>query len=136
MTNRQNIKNKDLKGKQNRVWLREGGIVCITLAKTLTEEDIWNILEDSEEKLRRLSGKGKVLINMSTTSVIRSSQFRKITTEKIKKIARDPGFEKAAIYGGDIVLRTIASFIIMTSGTKNIKIFSTEKEALKWLKKP
>lgn len=132
MTNEQTIKNKE---EQSKVWIGEDGIVRLTLAKMITEKDIWDIFEDLEEKLKRLSGKAKVLINMTTISIIRSSKFRKITAEKVKKIAIDPGFENAAICGGDIILRTIASFIVKVSRVKNIKVFTTEEEALKWLKK-
>jgi hypothetical protein len=43
-------------------------------------------------------------------------------------------FGKTAIFGLTVIPRAIAKFIIVASGVKNIKVFSDEKKALKWLK--
>lgn len=130
------LKEKDSDKNGSEVWAGGDGIVYIVLAKTLTEEDIWAVLDKTDKLLKGLTQKGKVLIDMSTSSIIRSSQFRRITAGKVKDIAMSSGFKKAAIYGGGVVLRTIASFIVMASGLHNIMIFNTSKEALEWLKQP
>ena len=77
----------------------------------------------------------KILISILTSSIIKSSRFRKKCAEKIKKIYEDTGFRKAAIFGLTLIPRSIANFIIVASGVENVKIFSDKKDALKWLKK-
>jgi len=135
MNDQETIKNKDSKEVENKVWIGDDGIIYVTLAKNLTEKDVWDIVEDVEENLERLPNKAKILVNMTTTTLIQSSQFRKTTAEKIKKIASNPKFGKAALYAEAVIWRTIASFILMASGTKNVKVFNNEKKALDWLKK-
>jgi len=132
----ENLKEKDSEKNQSRVWIGDDNIIYITIAKKLREEDIWKALDKTEELLKGFARKGKVLIDMSTSSVIRSSQFRRVTVEKVKEVVMNSGLEKAAIFGGGIVLKTIAFFIVMASGMQNVKIFNTSKEALEWLKQP
>ncbi len=47
---------------------------------------------------------------------------------------KEPGFEKLAMWGGSTVIKVVALFIITATRLKNIRYFSTEKEALSWLK--
>jgi len=55
--------------------------------------------------------------------------------ERIKRMIKDSNFKKIAIYGGDIVIRTVASFIVSASGVKKMRVFSNQEEAFKWLEK-
>jgi len=41
---------------------------------------------------------------------------------------------KAAIFGTKTLLKVLANFIIATAAKENVKFFSTEEEALEWLK--
>lgn len=134
MSNKQDIKDKEPEGEKNKIWVGKDGILHLKVARTFIEEDVMELIKEVKETLGGFQAKAKILADMSTTSIIRSSQFRKRTAEQIMKMAKDPGFEKAAIFGGNAVMRTIASFIIMASGVKNMKIFETREEALKWLK--
>ena len=81
--------------------------------------------------------KPKVLVNMKPvphTSFASSSVFRKEIVRELRKVAEDPGFEKAALWGAGVLQRTVAKFILAASGLKNIKYFKTEKESIRWLK--
>lgn len=127
--------NKDKNLKENKIWVGKDGIVRVRVAKIITELDVVEIIEETRKVLKNLSGKAKILIDISTTSTIRSSQFRKRTAEQLKRVTMEPGFEKAAIFGGSVVSRTIASFVLVAGEIKNMKLFETEDKALKWLKK-
>ncbi len=123
--------------KENKVWIDEKGTIHIFETEPFTEQDIYHILETAKEALKKLRGKGKILVKITekVTIPVTSSYTRKILVEETKNIIKDPGFEKAAIYGGSAVSRTVASFIIMATGVKNIKIFKTKEKALEWLEK-
>ena len=46
-------------------------------------------------------------------------------------------FEKIAVYGGNVIARTVGSFVLAAAvGIKNVKLFENKERALKWLKKP
>ena len=120
--------------KQNKIWTEGNNLIKVKLVKTITDKDVWFLLENLKKELIKSSEKTNILINISTTTVIRSSLFRKKTAEKIKKIIKDPNFNKAAIYGGNIVMKTIASFILKAVNSKKLKMFNNEKKALDWLK--
>ena len=120
--------------KKSRIYIGSDGIFNIIVPEILTEEDVREIIEEAKKFLERTLGKAKILIHMRTISIIHSSIFRKTTADKIKAIAEKPGYKKAAIFGPSVTLRTITNFIITASGVKNMRIFNSEKEALKWLK--
>jgi hypothetical protein len=119
---------------ENKVWTGRDGILYVKVIKTSVEEDVFEILGKIEEALKKSPPKTKILVSMLSSSIIKSSKFRNKCGEKIKKLYKNIGFGKAAIFGLNVTLRTIAKFIIVASGIKNIKVFSSEKEALKWLK--
>jgi len=128
-------KNIDLEEKKNKILVREDKIVYLEIAKEpLSEEDVWKVLEDIREILKRIPGKARVLINIRSFSIIRSSQFRKKASDIIRDTTQNIGYEKIAVVGRGVLINTIASFMFVASGIKNAKIFNTEKEALKWLK--
>ena len=112
----------------------EEGIIYVTVPKIITEEKIWNLVEEIKEALVRNPDNRKILIEMKTVSPVRSSEFRKITADKIRAINEVGLFSKTALFGSNILIRTIATFIIAASRAKNIKLFKTKEEALKWLK--
>ena len=122
--------------KENKVWLGEDGIIYAEVVKVDSEEDAYEILEGIKKILKKSSRKMKIFIDIMTSTIIASSQFRKECGEKIKELYEDIGFERTAICGITVIPRTIAFFVIKASGVKNIEIFKTKKEALKWLKEP
>ncbi len=56
--------------------------------------------------------------------------------EQIKDMFEEYGFKKVSFFVSSLTTRTIISFIIATTQLNNIRVFKSEKEALKWLKKP
>lgn len=92
----------------------------------------------NEEEANRLYGFGKqclddkkidnVLINLKASSEF-SSSARKVWVEFLS----DERIQKTAIFGGNIFVRTLASFVIAATGKKNIHFFQTEEEARVWL---
>ena len=60
------------------------------------------------------------------------------TTSKGRRILAqstgDPSIRKYALVGGSTIIRTISTFILAASGQKNARHFSTEAEAVEWLK--
>jgi len=135
MPNKQTIENSSLKKDEGKIWIEKDGIIYIELSKRMSEEDVKQLMKEIEEAIRKVLGKAKILINLRTVPTVWTSQFRKRTVERVKEIAKNIRFEKAALFGGNVVLRTIASFIIAATGLGNVKVFPTKEEALKWLKK-
>jgi len=89
-----------------------------------------------ENLIRASSGQKDILININSLSIIRSSQFRKRTAERIITVAKSIGFRKVALFSSNVIVRTIASFIVAASKISNMKVFANEEEALTWLKQP
>ena len=116
---------------KNKVWTKDNRIIHVDIVEASAEEDIMMMLDEIIEATEKVSGKAKVLLNVMTTSIVSSSQIRARVGEKFKKI--NAKTEKVAIWGGNTLTRTIASFVITSSHLKKIKIFKTKKEALKWL---
>jgi len=139
MTAKQAVKNIGSEDGKSVTWVGDDGLVHIRIARVVVAEEINQLIEKVKGILEEFSGKEKILVDMghiSDVMGVSSSSFRKKSAGQIKGLIKDPGFKRAAIFGGNIMHRTIASFIIVASGQKNIKIFEKEKEALKWLKEP
>lgn len=122
------------KVEKNKMWLGKDGIVRIELGKVTDEKVIRRIINDYKEIVRNFPTKPKILIDIKSSIPIPSSLFRKKVVELLKDAYREPGFEKIAIWGSNMILRVITLFIIKATGLKNIKHFKIEKEALQWLK--
>jgi len=136
MFSKKNLKNGGFQKDKSMVFVGRDGIINVELAKTMEEKDVEQLVTEIEEIMKKTPGKARILFNLtSTTTHIRSSQFRKELAERIKKIDKNIGFTKVAFFGGNLIIRTIASFIIATAEFKNIKIFLNREEALKWLRK-
>jgi len=123
--------NRDEKSK---VWLREDGIVYVVVGKTVSEEEVMDLIDKIEEILKSVPGKAKVLVDVGTVAVIRSSSFRNKLAKRLRDTVESRGVEKAAFFGQKLITRTIVSFIVMASGLKNLKVFENKEKALKWLK--
>jgi len=132
MATKENIKNENL---EKNVWIGDDGMLHVKITRLISEKEIDQLINMVEKGLRDLGGKAKTLIDISTTSVIYSSLTRKKTADRVRKL-REIGYQKGAIFSPHVVPRTISSFIVAASGIGNVKVFSTEKEALNWLNKP
>lgn len=124
-------------GASNKVWVDDKGIVNIQVAKAIIAEEAYALIDVAEKFLRNSQGKGKVLIHVFPYKgpFIATFEFRRTVSKKIKEIIKDPGFKKVAICGITTIIKIVSSFIITASGVKNMKVFGTKEEALKWLKK-
>ncbi len=69
-----------------------------------------------------------VLIDLKSSTEF-SSAARKVWVEFLK----DDRIIKTAIFGGNVFVRTLASFVIAAAGKDNIRFFTTEGEARDWL---
>ena len=69
-----------------------------------------------------------VLIDLRSSSEF-SSAARKVWVEFLK----DERIKRTAIFGGNIFVRTLASFVIAATGKSNIRFFKTEQKASEWL---
>ena len=70
-----------------------------------------------------------VLIDLRSSSEF-SSAARKVWVEFLK----DERIKRTAIFGGNVFVRTLASFVIAATGKSNIKFFKTEEKAKEWLR--
>ena len=119
---------------ENKVSIREDGIVYIEIGKRVSEKGIIDLIDRLMEILKRLPKKSKILLNIGTLFLIRSSVFRKELSDKVKFIFQEYDFGKAAFYSSNIKTRTVVSFVITATGLKNMKVFQTQEQALNWLK--
>jgi len=116
------------------IFLDGEGIVNVKMIRSLNSENIKNLIWKAREFAKTLSGKPKIIVDITSGLDRLPFQLRKEIGEYVKELVEDPGFEKVAIFGG-VIARTIGSFIIAASGEKNIKMFKNKEEALKWLER-
>jgi len=117
-----------------KMWVREDGIWQIQIDKEWNEESLDSLIEVYKKTTQEQTIKPKILVNMTYAARIPSSSFRKKASVFAKEAARIFSFERVALYGGGNIRKIIISFVTKAAGLKNIKFFSTEEEALKWLK--
>ena len=127
-------KDTESEPKGGKIWLRDDGIIQIKVYKKLNKEVVERLLRGFQETARGLPIKPKILADISSGPLAPGSLFRKKIVGLIKDVAKDPGFEKIALWGGGITQRTALSFILSVVRLKNIKYFKAEEEAIKWLK--
>jgi hypothetical protein len=122
---------------ENKAWIIKDNIVCIIANVQDTDKSIKILLDQVKEKLIKVGKRAKILIDLSgpISENLRSSQVRKKIVAEVKRWLKGVEFDKAAIFGGDTIKRTIASFLIAASGIKRVKIFEKKEQALKWLQK-
>ena len=126
------------KEEKSKVWIGKDGILNIVINMKNPVEDILDFLEEVKKVLSALGDRVKILVDISGSVLghMRSSQLRNRAARHIRGWLEKVKFEKVAIFGGDVVRRTITSFLVTATGLKNIKVFETKEDALKWLKKP
>lgn len=133
MKNKPEVKKESEKSK---IWLGDEGVLRIKIGKTWGEEIMEKIVYDVEKIINNQPTKTKILVDLNLVPThFTSSKYRrnvvKIARDAIKKIK----FEKVAIFGTtNTITKVVISFVVSAARLKNIKIFDTEKQALKWLK--
>lgn len=70
-----------------------------------------------------------VLIDLHQSTEF-SSAARKVWVEFLQ----NDKIKKTALFGGNVFVKTLATFVIAATGRKDIKFFNTEEEALAWFK--
>jgi len=114
-----------------KIWKRDEGIISIkTWEKEWLEEDAIRFKKELFEILDKIEGKARILGDASGAGFGPTFSARKIYTEIIKS----PKIGKAAIFGLNKANKVIVSFLLRASGKNDLKVFSNEEEALKWLK--
>lgn len=94
------------------------------------EKDARRFVDELLKILETAKGKAKVLGDASGAGFGPTLKSRKIYA----KLLKFPKIGKAAIIGLSTANKVIVSFLLKASGKKDLGVFSTKKEALKWLK--
>jgi len=131
-------RNNREENKGDRVWLGGSGIIYVEIVDKLNKESVVELFEKIVEMLRAFPIRKKLLVNIHQSTIFNpSSLWRKEVANKAIVASKELDFEKIAVYGGSVIARTIGSFIIAAAvGIKNVKLFKTQIEALRWLKEP
>jgi hypothetical protein len=119
-------KNEAVSPNDNKIWCKDN-IVYYIISAPVDEKEASRLSNCGIEFIEKKSA-SKVLINLKQSTQF-SSEARKIWVEFLKH----QKIEKTAILGGNVFIRTLASFVIAASKKKNIKFFITEEKAMKWL---
>ncbi|MDO8572832.1 MAG: STAS/SEC14 domain-containing protein [bacterium] len=110
----------------NNVWC-ENGIVYYTISAPVDEKEAVR-LDTVGEGFINTGEASFVLINIE-----KSKEFSSSARKAWVKFLQNPKIKRTAMFGGNVFVRTLASFVIAAAGKENIKFFGTEQEALGWL---
>jgi len=111
----------------NKIWCKDE-IVHYLISAPVDDKEASQM---SKEGTRFLENKdaSMVIIDLKQSTQF-SSEARKIWVKFLQNLK----IKKTAIFGGNVFVRTLASFVIAASQKKNIKFFTTKEEALEWIK--
>jgi len=130
--NNQQLK-KDSQLSGLKVWKRKDGIIVAKFWGIQKEENA-QLFVKKMLKIGMTKRKIKLLVDATESHTLVGSRTRKVYVELGKKIKT----EKIAIFGSSSLIKVVANFIIRAVSEKlnigEVKFFSTEEEALKWLK--
>ena len=93
-------------------------------------------VDEKEAERLDTAGRGFLDRNEATSVLIdmqKSSDFSSAARKRWVGFLQHPQIGKTAIFGGNVFVRTLATFVIGASQKKNIKFFAAEKEAIEWL---
>jgi len=111
----------------NKIWC-DGDVVRYIISSPVDEKEA-SLLSGEGTKFVDNGGASFVVIDLKQSTKF-SSDARKIWV----KFLQNDKIKKAAIFGGNVFVRTLASFVIAASQKRNIKFFTTEEEAMAWLR--
>ncbi|OGD67352.1 hypothetical protein A2442_01145 [Candidatus Campbellbacteria bacterium RIFOXYC2_FULL_35_25] len=115
------------KKSKNKVWMEENIVYYILSTEVDEQEAI--LLNDIGGSYINSGQASYVLIGLQKQSSKFSSSARKIWV----RFLQNENIKRVAMFGGNVVVRTLASFVIAATGKKNIKFFSEKDKALEWL---
>jgi hypothetical protein len=112
---------------ENKVWCKDG-ILYYTIVAPVDEQEA-----------TRLDTIGENYINKGEASFVvidieKSKEFSSAARKTWVKFLQNQKIKKAAIVGGNVFVRTLASFVVTAAGKANIKFFETEQSALEWFR--
>ena len=124
-----------MKREKGKIWIDENRIMNVEMPKDMKEDEIIRLLKEGRRIIDESPGQLSLLIDLTNSQVILSSEMRKVIAENAKAFRRDFKFKKVAFFGG-LVQRTMASFVMAAVKARHTKVFVNREEALKWLKEP
>ena len=114
---------------ENRIYLGEDNMLCVTVSGEVDEKIEIGINEASLKLLNMVEGRVNTLIDLNkagkTSLGARKRQVEMSEHEKTGKLA---------LFGLHPVARVVAAFLMGVSRKKDMRFFKTREEALVWFK--
>ncbi len=93
----------------------------------------------SAEEAERLSTIGKGFVDVGQAQFIlidlrQSTEFSSSARKIWVEFLQNDKIKKTALFGGNVFVKTLATFVMAATGKKDIKFFNTEEEAKGWFK--
>ncbi|MHB1118170.1 MAG: SpoIIAA family protein [Minisyncoccota bacterium] len=108
------------------------GIVCYKICTYVDAEEAARLSMTGKSYLE--NGQAQcVLIDLlhpNKSPLTFSSSARKVWVQFLQ----NDNIEKTALLGNSVFMKTLAMFVIAATGKKNIRFFTSEEEAIRWLK--
>lgn len=112
-------------------WDDKEKIVRFVISGALNIEITEAMVKDGKQLIEEKGRNLNWMVNMENLSTpVYSPSSRKMMTEAVKILSGG----KIAMIGVPLIAKVAAKFILVSAGYKNVKFFSNEEEALKWLK--
>ena len=112
----------------NSWWDEELGVARREVIGILTLETAVGIHHDQDGIIEKYGEGVDWLIDLSRMKKANSDARKRIVA-----ISGDPKAGRFAIFGAPVFVRTVVNFIMAAAGKNNVKHFSTEGDALRWL---
>lgn len=117
---------------QQIVSLKSEGLIHIKYPSQANLELANQYLNEINQILNQNEGKFNILTDATNLAELPHGEIKKVFTDGIK--AYSHRINKSAIFGfQDTIMSIAAKLIITITGRKNIKLFNTKEEAMKWL---
>ena len=122
-------KDREIRVGENRMYLGEDNLLCITIVGELDEETQIGINEAGYKLMNTVEGKVYALVDLNKAGKVSpGARKRQVEISEHEKTA------KVALFGLHPVARVVASFFMGISQKKDMRFFRTREEALAWLK--
>ncbi len=109
----------------------DNGIIVAKFLETMGEAEARVFVTELREALVAGNGKSKVLTDITAMKGNPSREAKEIVAEGIRD--NRPMIEKSAVCGLSTTKRLAAWFIFLLSGRKDIKLFKTREDAVRYL---
>jgi hypothetical protein len=111
-------------------WDEDEGIIRLVTIGKVDNEVTARIVQGLMEILDTRGGKTSLLVDLSRQTGFPSTGGRKLAAQLLKH----PGLGKTAAVVTSVAIKVATNFIAGAAGYGDLKMCSTEEEALKWLK--